>query len=34
MTHSTGRHDAASRHIKASTSAIYDAFVTREAVAK
>ena len=34
MTHSTGRRDAASRHIKASASAIYDAFVVREAVAR
>ena len=34
MIHSTGRRDAASRHIKASPSAIYDAFVVREAVAQ
>ncbi len=34
MTHSPGRRDAASRHIKASASAIYDAFVVREAVAQ
>lgn len=34
MTHSTARRDAASRFIRASPSAIYDAFVTREAVAK
>lgn len=34
MTHSTGRRDAASRYIKASASAIYDAFVVREAVAQ
>ena len=34
MIHSTGRRDAASRHIKASASAIYDAFVVREAVAR
>ncbi len=34
MTDSTMRRDAASRLIKASPSAIYDAFVTREAVAQ
>ena len=34
MSHSTVRRDAASRLIRASRSAIYDAFVTREAVAK
>ena len=34
MTHSTGRRDRASRLIKASPRAIYEAFVTGEAVAK
>jgi uncharacterized protein YndB with AHSA1/START domain len=33
MTDSTGRRDAASRLIKASPRAIYEAFLTREAVA-
>ncbi|WP_175687355.1 SRPBCC family protein [Burkholderia multivorans] len=34
MTHSQGRRDEASKLIKASRSAIYDAFVKREALAK